>query len=92
MFPVCLGYEMGFMRGEGFGVASSEAAGSAWGAFVVGPAVRVPLGPFVALWAEADAVMPVLRPGFHVRNLDTLYVAPSGGSRAWAGVEINLGL
>ncbi len=80
------------MRGEGFGVATTRSSGSAWGAFVIGPALRVPLGRVVSLWLEADAVMPIIRPGFQVRNLDTLYLAPSGGSRAWAGVEMNLGL
>jgi len=90
-FPICLGFELGFMRGEGFGVATTRVSGSAWGAIVVGPALRVPVSPLVSFWLEADAVMPVLRPGVHVRNLDTLYLAPSGGSRAWAGLEMNLG-
>ncbi len=90
-FPVCLGFELGVMRGEGFGVATARTSSSAWGAVVVGPALRVPLGPLVSFWLEADAVIPVIRPGVHVRNLDTLYLSPSGGSRAWAGVEMNLG-
>jgi hypothetical protein len=91
-FPVCLGVELGFMRGEGFGVATTHASGSAWGALVIGPAVRIPIGPLVAVWLEADGVMAFLRPGVHVRNLETLYVAPSGGSRGWAGLEMNLGM
>jgi hypothetical protein len=89
-FPVCLGVEFGFVRGEGFGAAQTETARSAWGAIVVGPALRLPLGSLVALWIEGDAVLSVLRPGFHVRNLETLYVAPSGGAQAWAGIEVDL--
>jgi hypothetical protein len=87
-FPVCLGVEFGFARADGFGTAVTETARSAFGAVVVGPALRVPIGRVVAVWLEGDAVISFVRPGFHVRNLETLYVAPSGGARAWAGVEV----
>ena len=87
-FPVCVGVELGIMRGEGFGVNMAGAANSAWGALVLGPAVRVPISGGLSLWIEADAVLPVVRPGFRVRNLEALYVAPSGASRAWAGLEM----
>jgi hypothetical protein len=91
-FPICLGFEAGVMRGEGFGVATTRTSTSGWGAFIIGPALRVPVGRLLSLWLEADAVIPVVRPGVNIRNLDTLYLAPSGGSRVWAGVEMNLGL
>jgi hypothetical protein len=89
-FPICSGLELGGMRGEGFGVGTREAASSLWGAAIVGPAVRVSLTRTFALWLEADAVLPFIRPGFHMANLDTLYVAPSSGSRASAGFEVDL--
>lgn len=91
-FPVCAGFEIGLMRGEGFGVATTTRDTSVWGAVVIGPALRFSLSKYVGLWLEADAVIPVLRPGFHIRNLGTLYVVPQGASRALGGVEVNLDL
>ncbi len=89
-FPICGGFELGVMRGEGFGVTTTQTASSLWGAVIVGPAMRLSLTRTFAFWLEADAVLPLIRPGFHVANLDTLYVAPRSGSRACAGFEVNL--
>jgi hypothetical protein len=50
----------------------------------------MPIGRTVALWVEGDGIFSFLRPGFRVRNLEALYVAPSGGAQAWAGVEVDL--
>ena len=91
-FPVCAGFEIGVVRGKGFGVASTSRDSSLWGAVVVGPALRFSLSQSLGLWLGADAVLPVLRPGFHMRNLDTLYVVPAGGSRALGGLEMNFEL
>jgi len=91
-FPICGGFELGVMRGEGFGVGTTKTASSLWGAAIVGPAVRLSLTRTFALWLEADAVLPVIRPGFHLANLNTLYVAPASGWRASAGFEVDLGL
>jgi hypothetical protein len=89
-FPVCVGALFGFARGEGFGTAETGSARSAWGAIVLGPALRMPIGGRVALWVEGDGFISFVRPGFRVRNLEALYVAPSGGAQAWAGVEVDL--
>jgi hypothetical protein len=91
-FPICSGFELGVMRGEGFGVATTETASRLWAAAIVGPAVRFSLTRGVALWLEADAVLPLIRPGFHMQNLDTLYLAPASGWRACVGLEVDLGL
>ncbi len=91
-FPVCAGFEVGVMRGKGFGVATTSRDSSMWGAVVVGPALRFSVSESLGLWLGADAVLPVLRPGFHMRNLDTLYVVPAGGSRALGGLEMNFEL
>ncbi len=89
-FPVCIGALFGFARGEGFGTAETSTARSAWGAIVLGPALRMPIGLRVALWVEGDGIISFVRPGFHVRNLEALYVAPPGGAEVWAGVEVDL--
>jgi hypothetical protein len=91
-FPACGGLELGWMEGEGFGVAERYTARSLWGAVVLGAAMRFPVDSPVALWVEGDAVIAFLRPGFYMRNLGELYLAPSGGSRAAAGLEINFAL
>ena len=89
-FPLCLGLELGFMRGVGFGLEIPEKSYSWWGAVVLGPALRLPVSEAVSLWFEADGVMPFLKPGFNVRNLGTLYTAAPGSARLWAGCEIRL--
>lgn len=91
-FPVCAGFEIGMMRGQGFGAATTSTDTSVWGAVIVGPALRFSVTRSFALWVEADALVPVLRPGFHMRNLDSLYVVPAGASRALGGLEVNWGL
>ncbi len=91
-FPICGGLELGWMEGEGFGVEERYTARSLWGAVVLGAALRFPVDSPVALWVEGDAVIAFLRPGFYMKNLGELYLAPSGGSRAAAGLEINFAL
>jgi hypothetical protein len=87
-FPICLGLELGVMRGEGFGVENTDSAHSWWGAVVLGPALRAPVSETLFFWLEADGAFPFLRPGFNVRNLGTLYSAGPGSARIWAGAEI----
>jgi hypothetical protein len=89
--PVCGGLELGVLRGDGFGIASSETSARLWGALVLGPALRLRVAPNFAFWLEADARVTVLRPEFHVRNLDTLYTPPWGGSLLSAGLEVDFG-
>jgi hypothetical protein len=89
--PVCAGLEAGTVRGEGFGTASAETTSGLWAAAVLGPAFRIQVTRVFAIWLEADALLTILRPEFHVRNLDTLYTPPWGGSRASAGLEVVLG-
>lgn len=87
-FPICLGLELGAMRGEGFGVERTDTAHSWWGAVVLGPALRAPVSQALSFWLEADGAFAFLRPGFSVRNLGTLYSPGPGSARIWAGGEI----
>jgi hypothetical protein len=89
--PICGGFELGVMHGAGFGAAVPESAQSLWGAAVVGPAVRFSASRRWALWVELDAVVPLIRPGFYVENLGTLYVAPAAGTRGAVGLEVDFG-
>jgi len=88
-FPICGGVELGMMRGEGFGVAATAATNGVWGGVVIGPAVQFRMTERLSLWAEADAVLTLLKPEFHVRNLERLYSPTAGGSRASLGLEVN---
>ena len=47
--PVCLGFELGVMRGEGFGAQMPGTSHSLWGAIAVGPALRLPITQTVSL-------------------------------------------
>ncbi|MEA2697151.1 MAG: hypothetical protein QOI66_1422 [Myxococcales bacterium] len=86
--PLCLGGELGFMRGEGFGAQQNATSHSLWGAVVVGPALELPVADAVSLWLGAEGVFSFLRPGFNVRNLGTLYTAPPVSLRIGAGFEV----
>ena len=88
--PVCFGFELGVMRGEGFGAQMTDTSHSLWGAIAVGPALRLPVTQTVSLWLGADEVVSFLRPGFNVRNLGTFYTAPQESTRIWAGCELRL--
>jgi hypothetical protein len=90
-FPLCLGAEVGYMRGTGFGVALRQSSERAWGALVLGPAALVPLGGNLSLWLETDMTVSLLRPSFRMQNLETLYRVPSLGAQGWVGVEIAFG-
>ena len=90
-FPVCAGVEAGAVRGEGFGTANAETTSGLWAAAILGPALRIRATRVFAIWLEVDAMLTILRPEFHVRNLDTLYTPPWGCSRASAGLEVVLG-
>jgi hypothetical protein len=87
-FPICLGLELGVMRGEGFGVEKTDTAHSFWGAVILGPALRAPVSKTLSFWLEADGAFAFLRPGFNVRNLGTLYSPGPGSARIWVGAEI----
>jgi hypothetical protein len=90
-FPICLGGELGFMRGEGFGAQQNSTSHSLWGAVVAGPALQLPVANAVALWLGAEGVFSFLRPGFNVRNLGTLYTAPPVSARIGVGCEVRFG-
>jgi hypothetical protein len=90
--PVCAGLELGLIRGEGFGTPTSETSGGTWAALVLAPALHLRLARAVALWVEGDALLTAVRPEFHARNLESLYVPAWAGLRLSAGLEVDFGL
>lgn len=86
-FPLCAGPELGVMRGNGFGVEASEATSGLWGGVVAGLAAEWRLARRLSLWVEADAVLTLLKPEFHMQNLPTLYRPDSAGARFAAGLQ-----
>jgi hypothetical protein len=89
-FPICGGVELGVLRGSGFGVAQVETSSQLWAAAVVGPAVHWPLGSAVSFALGADAVIGMVRPAFHMRNLEQLYRPDTVAARISAGLEVQL--
>jgi len=90
--PTCIGVELGLMRGKGragdqAGVEETVISDQLWGALVLGPALRVPLGNGFSAWVEADALIALFRPEFQIRNLGTLYRPEAIAVRVLLGVE-----
>lgn len=86
----CGGLEAGVLRARGYGVPETFTSAQPWVALSLGPVLRVPVSGGFALRASADAVLPLTRPEFHVRNLDRLYQPETTALRAWLGVELAL--
>lgn len=87
LFPLCAGAELGAMRGRGFGVPEAAVSSGLWGGVVFGPAVQWRMTRALSLWLETDAVLTILSPEFHMRNLPELYSPGPLGARASLGFE-----
>lgn len=89
-FPLCLGADVGLMRGVGFGPELVEIfASNRWyAALVVNPAVRWPVTRWLGVWLGIEALIAVSRPSFRVRYLEQLYVPEKIGARVRLGAEI----
>ena len=88
--PICAGAAIGAMRGRGFGVAMTETSTQLWAAALVGPALRIRVGPSLAVWFAVDAALALERPEFHMRNLDLLYRPDLVSAEASIGLEFRL--
>jgi hypothetical protein len=88
LFPLCVGVDLGVLRGSGFGGESGASTTGVWGGVSVGPALQFRITSALSLWAEVDASLTLLKPEFHMRNLGTLYAPPAAGSRAALGFEL----
>jgi hypothetical protein len=88
-FPICAGVDAGVMRGAGFGLRQTTTSVQPMLTLVVGPALRVPLGERVNAWFGLEALVPLVRPEYHVRNLDRLFVSERIAARVQLGAELN---
>ena len=85
--PICLGLELGAMRGTGFGTRERFSSDQLFGAIVLGPALRWPFGRGIFAWLGTDAMLAFARPSYHMRNLPRLYRPDAAAARALAGIE-----
>jgi hypothetical protein len=86
--PICIGFEGGVMRAEGFGLERAETSSRWWGALVLSQGIDVRVSARLSFWLEAGGVGSLLKPRFYVQNLGDLYAAPALSGRLWAGCEI----
>jgi hypothetical protein len=87
-FPLCAGVEAGAMVAGGLGVEKATVKRSLWVAVTAGPGAAWQPARVIALWAQVDAVVPLVRPGFSVGGLGgSLFRAPPAGVQGFLGLE-----
>jgi len=89
-FPLCFGIEAGALFGQGVGVDLVGTPTAGWLALSGGAALSARLHPAIALFFGADALVALIRPGFHVGSREPLFFAPILGGRALLGLEFTL--
>ena len=89
-FPVCLGFEAGGARGEGRGDALARplVAWRPWLAPVVGAALSWPFTRRLALFVQADLVVPLVPPTFEITGVGEVYRGDRAAGRAGLGLEV----
>ena len=85
----CLEVEFGALRGEGIGASPNASETTPWFALGTGGAVVFKATRWLHFPLHADAVVPLWRPNFGFRNVDTpIFRARPVGARLTAGVEL----
>jgi len=84
--PFCLGFELGMLRGRGFGVIA-ETSNQWWQAVTFGPALHVPLRPKLLLVTALESVFTLARPSYRIESLGPLYRAPLLSARGLVAIE-----
>lgn len=90
--PLCLGVELGAMRGEGRDAPAARTVHGFWAAPTASAGVRLGRGAFGFL-ARAEVAVAAARPSFELRDPgDPLEVFTPGAvsARLWLGVEFRL--
>lgn len=87
-FPVCVALELGAASALAFGVTGPARVRSPWVAADVGPAMAWAPSPWLAAWIHAEAVLPLVRPGFGVGNVGELHRASPVAGQLTLGLEI----
>lgn len=86
-FPICAGFEMGAMRGEGIGLGTPRVDNRLWSAATIGSTLAWAPKPWFALLLRVDAMVTVVRPGFEVTDVGLLYRAPPAAAKVELGPE-----
>jgi len=89
-FPLCVGVELGAMRGDPVGLEQPRVRHRLWLAITAGGGLAWRFHAHMALWIAGDAVVAILRPGFRVEGLGTVHTAAILGARAALGLEWRL--
>jgi hypothetical protein len=92
-FPLCLGVEVGAMRGDGRGAPGARTVVATWLAAVASAGARLGFGR-VALLLRGETAIAALRPGFELREPGdpiALFTPELASVRLWLGVELRVG-
>lgn len=92
-FPLCVGLELGAMRGAGRDAPGAHTVNGVWVAPTISPGVRVRVGP-IALVARGEVAIPVQRPSFQLREPGKPIAVFTPGPvslRLWLGIEFRVG-
>ena len=89
--PIRAGLELGRVRAEGYGDIDAATAVRLWTAAVLSAGAAWSPRDVIALGVGVDGVVPLLRPGFTIGDIDVLTVG-SVALRAWIGVALRFSL
>jgi len=84
----CAGIDLQSVSAKGFGASQNYDASGAWVSAAGGALVRVPLTSWLAVRADADALVPLSRPTFVVEGDGAVHRPSSIGARAGIGAEL----
>ena len=85
----CAGAGMHFVSARGHGATTNFEQSARWSSVDGAILLRLPVTPFLALRARADAFVPLTRPTFVVENEGLVHRAPIFGFRGSLGAEVN---
>ena len=84
----CAGADLQQVSASGFGAAQNFDTDAAWLSAAGGLLLRMPLTSWLALRAQADAVVPLSRPRFVVEGDGAVHQPSAIGARAGIGAEL----
>jgi hypothetical protein len=86
-FEPCLPIEVGWMHGEGIGIARSRSADSVWWSFGGALALGLTLGDRFEVRVDVVALVPIVRPNFELTGVGTVF-EPGIAIRAGTAVVV----
>ena len=86
----CLGFELGVLRGESYGVSAPSSGGALWAAPMAGAELRVFVHDRVAVTARLDVAAPLQRPAFVIAGIGAITEPGVASVRGELGVSLYL--